>query len=176
MKHEQATNPAYTEEFIEWFWAQVDKTPCCWLWRKAPPMMAFHGNYGHVKVGKRWTGAHRISYELTYGDIPAGLIICHKCDNPPCVRPDHLFAGTYSDNGKDCHKKGRGRVYYHDLDDGQRYFLVSDEYKATMAGITIEELHRWIEQGLVERTKAGPFGFRYTLAAILHAKEKIFNK
>jgi len=63
--------------------------------------------YGRFTIGKRIFGAHRLSYMLAYGSIPDGLFVCHRCDNPPCVRPEHLFLGTPIDNIKDSLAKGR---------------------------------------------------------------------
>lgn len=51
--------------------------------------------------------AHRISYEKAFGPIPDGMQVCHRCDNPPCTNPDHLFLGTAKDNADDCSRKGR---------------------------------------------------------------------
>ena len=90
------------------FWARVQKSGGCWEWTGPK------GNqYGHcrmaVRDGKRSRGVqvHRISYELNVGPIPAGLCVCHHCDNPRCVRPDHLFLGTPLDNARDMIAKGR---------------------------------------------------------------------
>jgi len=88
----------------ERFWRKVRRTEHgCWEWLGAGRA----GGYGHFNVGNRYVRVHRFSYELAYGPIPPGHVICHRCDNPRCVRPDHLFAGTVRDNMSDCRDKGR---------------------------------------------------------------------
>ncbi len=64
--------------------------------------------YGRMQIDGLITYAHRIAYALAFGPIPADLFVCHHCDNPQCVRPDHLFLGTQADNVKDMWAKGRG--------------------------------------------------------------------
>lgn len=87
------------------FWPQVKRTDTCWLWMGRRGHRDY-GMYRHHMVSYR---AHRWSWMLEHGPIPPGLLVCHKCDNPPCVRPDHLFLGTPLDNIRDMESKGRAR-------------------------------------------------------------------
>ena len=87
------------------FWDKVRKTEGCWLWTGWRNQQG----YGQIGSGGRDSlglGVHRVSWEIHYGPIPDGLFVLHHCDNPPCVRPDHLFLGTHSDNMQDMVKKG----------------------------------------------------------------------
>lgn len=82
------------------FWNKVHKTKTCWLW-KYPSK----DGYGRYSTERKY--AHRFSWELIYGKIPKGFVICHKCDIKNCVNPKHLFLGRQSDNIKDKVKKDR---------------------------------------------------------------------
>lgn len=75
----------------------------CWVWNRA----STHGGYGVMTFNGERIGTHRLSYECFVGPIPAGLHVLHKCDNPPCCNPEHLFLGTPMDNTLDKMRKGR---------------------------------------------------------------------
>jgi hypothetical protein len=94
----------------ERFWAKVDKGPGCWTWNAGREPKGY-GQFGMDRGGTRWTTtpAHRVAWELVNGPIPEGLLVLHHCDNPPCVRPDHLYIGTHADNARDRTERGRGR-------------------------------------------------------------------
>jgi HNH endonuclease len=87
------------------FWARVIKTEMCW----PRPFDLNADGYGRVSVGHpaHRVLAHRHAFELSFGPIPEGMDVCHRCDNPPCVRPDHLFLGSHADNLADMRAKDR---------------------------------------------------------------------
>lgn len=87
----------------ERFWQRVDKASECWEWTGARTP----AGYGKIGWAKQDTYAHRIAWMLTHGAIPDGLHVLHRCDNPPCCKPAHLFLGTPADNAQDRDKKGR---------------------------------------------------------------------
>lgn len=87
----------------------------CWLWIGATKGKSQLKQYGHLIIGSRTDGtrkttsAHRYSYEVFNGAIPEGMCVCHKCDTPSCVNPNHLFLGTKKDNAHDRELKNRNR-------------------------------------------------------------------
>src|ERR1700688_660605 len=91
-------------QFTARFWMKVKKRKNgCWLW-----FGSISGGYGTVRVPDFGVEhAHRVSWRLVHGKIPAGMLVCHTCDVPGCVNPDHLFLGTGKDNADDRDKKGR---------------------------------------------------------------------
>jgi hypothetical protein len=86
----------FTEEQSKRFWAKVNKKADdeCWEWTAAKSSKG----YGQFALNKIAKSTHRISYIIHKGEIPDGLMICHTCNNPPCINPNHLYAGTSSDN------------------------------------------------------------------------------
>jgi HNH endonuclease len=85
------------------FWTKVTKTRGCWLWTACLTPCG----YGMFETRRRTRLAHRWSYAAAYGPIPDGLYVLHHCDTPECVRPNHLYLGTQTDNMADMKRRGR---------------------------------------------------------------------
>lgn len=115
---------------VKYFWSKVEKLPSgCWEWKA----WKYPSGYGACYVKRRARRAHRYAYEITHGPIPGGYFVCHKCDNPPCVNPDHLFLGTPLDNMQDRARKGRT---YRKVTDAVREQIIA----LRAAGLTTAEI------------------------------------
>ena len=88
------------------FWSKVDKAfyclGACWEWKDAKVR-----GYGQFRIGNTKYLAHRVAYSLVVGKIPDDMCVLHRCDNPCCVNPSHLWIGTPADNARDRDEKGR---------------------------------------------------------------------
>lgn len=102
-------NHHFSRPLVERFWEKVEKTEGCWEWTGATnnDTKSGSGKRGYIGVGNKVKRASRVAWELTYGEIPDNLFVCHHCDNSLCVRPDHLFLGTHKENMNDRDAKGR---------------------------------------------------------------------
>jgi hypothetical protein len=110
------------------FWEKVDKSGNCWVWTGGTTQYG----YGHTKDDNgRDIMTHQVSWQLHYGPIPPGMCVCHTCDNPPCVRPDHLFLGTKRENLEDMVRKGRQHHNTHMRGEGNgRHKLMTEQVKS----------------------------------------------
>lgn len=123
------------------FWAKVIKSDNCWLWTGAKNLQGY-GKIGKGRAGDGFIATHRLSYQLAYGEIPEGKCVLHRCDNPACVRPDHFFIGTQTDNLEDMTNKGHRRFRAHRGEDNGR------------AKLTAEQVMRIRQRSLTGETRA----------------------
>lgn len=136
------------ETLEERFKAKVIITDNCWLWDggKVPD------GYGSFRVSSsKVEAAHRVAYVLAYGDIPDGLFVLHSCDNPPCVRPSHLWLGTGGDNARDMIAKGRAN---RKGDNANHRKLTSTQVVAIRS--------KWAAGGTTQRALAKEYGVHYS--------------
>ncbi len=169
----------------EKFWPYVNKTSKCWEWT-APPV----GGYGRIFISGKAKKAHRVSYELHFGEIPDGLLVLHKCDNPICVRPGHLFLGTHLDNCLDKHKKGRENIESRSGDNHwmknkpDRIAKGSAYHRSSLTDEQVKSLYcEYFEGGITQRDLAKKYGISHkNISHILlgktwkHVTESLRNK
>lgn len=104
--------PGKRAPLAERLWRRTDKSGDCWVWTGS----IRDDGYGQIGRGGGAGGVvltHRAAWEVTNGPIPAGLYVCHSCDNRSCIHPEHLFLGTHKDNMRDMFDKGRNRSGVH---------------------------------------------------------------
>lgn len=149
------------------FWQRVNKTETCWEWtgsKLLPPTLP----YGRFKVGGRDTRAHVYSWIIHFGSVPNGLCVCHRCDNPSCVNPSHLFVGTYADNNHDREAKGRTvlRSGRGESPFGERHPLAK---LSEVIALTIRENYKAGLRGFGAKTLAKRFGVsKPTIQAVIN--------
>jgi hypothetical protein len=140
------------------FWAKVNKggPDDCWLWTGA---LSSDG-YGRFNVGGRNLTASRLAYELTYGTLPSNIMACHKCDNPPCCNPNHLFPGSNSENQRDMVAKNRGNKAHGEA-----------QPKAKLTAAVVIEIRKLRDQGYTQDRLSQIFGVgQTTISTIVQRK------
>lgn len=131
----------------------------CWIWTAGT-----RPNSKGVSYPRHWTddsksiGAHRFSYELVHGSIPQGMYVCHKCDTPLCVNPDHLFVGSHKDNMRDMIEK-------------KRSFVGRGEDKKGRAKLTNEQADQIRKMNMPYSKIAAMFGVSATTIGRIKRKE-----
>lgn len=140
---------------VERFWSKVDKSgPVvrsdlgeCWVWKGSRSRFG----YGRFPVEhRRQVYAHRFAYELAYGPIVLDLLVCHRCDNPPCVNPDHLFLGDNSDNIADRQSKNR-QARREQIVSNRRQAFADDHLSAKVPAATISLIRSMHAAGKTRR-------------------------
>jgi hypothetical protein len=133
---EHKNRPEYRQGL---FWAQVEKTPTCWLWKG----WKLNSGYGETSLRGRKITVHRLSYIWAYGEIPKGKLIMHTCDEPLCVRPEHLRLGTDATNNADKVAKRRhtfGAANSHAKLDDAKVQAIRAEYWYRAGRSNVKEL------------------------------------
>lgn len=140
--------PEDLDDLARRLWEKVNKPPgpdVCWEWTG----YLRNGHHGSLWYRGGNLYVHRLSYVLHRGPIPAGMVVCHTCDNPPCVRPDHLSLGTQADNVADMEVKGRDRkVGPTGVRNGN----------ADLTSAEVAEIRRLVAGGMKQRDVAARFG------------------
>lgn len=122
------------------FWDKVFKSESCWEWMGNK----IKDGYGRFKINGKLMLSHRVSYEMHYGIIPNGMDVLHHCDNPSCVRPDHLFLGNDYINQQDCISKGRHITPNKKLNKTQVKFIREAQYNTKKLSALFNVTHTTI--------------------------------
>lgn len=150
------------EIFSKRFWSKVSIRSIneCWEWQGA---VFVTGGYGQIGWNYKTLRAHRVAWILKRGKISDKILVLHKCDNPKCVNPNHLFLGTYLDNNLDKIQKGRTN---------RRERTSEMKYKTKLTENDIKEIRNLIEQGISHRKIGGVFNVSHTTIGYIRRGER----
>lgn len=135
---------------VERFWRHVQKGEDCWNWTGS-----IKAGYGQFKVNRAPIRAHRFSWELHFGAIVPDLLVCHHCDNPRCVRPDHLFLGSHLNNTQDMIRKGRKVVHTPDRPLSRAFLDALRERRRKVSDEQVRTIRQRYAAGGVSMRKLG---------------------
>lgn len=138
------------DKYKERFFSRIRKTEGCWLWTGGTTRFGYgiFPTYSNKKLFNHYT--HRLSYQLHKGEIPKGMCVCHSCDNPPCVNPEHLWLGTIKDNNDDMHKKKR-----------VTYLRGQDSQNAILTWEQVREIRKLFREGETRVNLSAKYGTAY---------------
>ncbi len=139
------------------FWPRVERVDGCWEWLGGRTRQG----YGALVVAGRAYRAHRVSWEIHNGPIPPGMFVCHHCDNPPCVNPDHLFLGTPADNVHDMDAKGRRGRGWHPRLMGELH------HASKLTDAQVVAIREAVAGGEAKRSVARRFSISHTYVGVL---------
>jgi len=138
---------------------RINKRSGCWEWQ----LSTYVKGYGQLSVqGDKWL-AHRYSFFIFVGEIPKGLCVCHTCDNPSCVNPEHLWLGTYKENTEDMIKKGRHSFYLNKTGERHPFSKITDREAIEICNL--------VNLGNSHISVANMFGLSRT-----HVSQMVFGK
>lgn len=142
--------PTPTESCVARFHRQYTKDGKCWEWARGRNRRG----YGVFWLGDSQFAAPRVAYLIAFGVDPGKRLVCHRCDNPPCVRPEHLFLGTAADNAQDRDEKGRGRI---------PRLRGNDAFNSKITEIQVMEIRRaWATGKVSQRDLGAKYGLART--------------
>lgn len=145
------------------FWAKVQRTDSCWIWTACKN----DKGYGNLRIRGKGCLAHRVAYQFTFGDIPKGMNVLHKCDNPACVNPNHLWLGTLADNNRDMIAKGRARL---GIGKGNHFSKPRRGNKLTVENV--REIRNRVANGERQQDIADLFGITNSLVSTIASRKR----
>ena len=150
---------------MERLWSKIAVTPDpsqCWDWMAS----TFDNGYGQFKVGTKNWRAHRFVWTMVHGPIPDDLVVCHRCDNPLCCNPDHLFLGSNRDNSQDMVSKGRQRG-----NKGEHSVRGSNHPHAKLTEDAVRDIRKRFSQGDTSSTLGRQYSVtKETILSVVHRK------